>query len=330
MRAWALQSKVTRYLLAILCIITLNFFLIHSMPGDPLIHLLGEDTYGHLRARNPGQLEELREKFGLGGSTLTQYLEYIGNLAKGDLGWSYQYNRPVLHVILHRLKWTLLLLLPALCISSLFGSLLGSLSGMHRGGRSDRLLTPLFLALYSVPVYCLAFLFLLLFAVYTDVVPLQGMTDASWADGKGIWSLFRHAVLPLSVVTLHATAYHYMIMRNSVHMVCAEGFVSNLKARGFSDRYILFRHVLINASLPFITAFALQFGSIFSGALLVEVVFSWQGMGALIYEAVRLRDYPLLSGCLVMASVCVVPVNAAADILYSLIDPRVKDGIAFV
>ena len=156
------------------------------------------------------------------------------------------------------------------------------------------------------------------------------MTGGARSGDGGVWGLLQHGILPLSVVALHAAAYHYMIMRNSVRLVCAENFVSNLKARGFSDRYILFRHVLINASLPFITAFAMQFGAIFSGTLLVEVVFSWQGMGSLIYEAVRLRDYPLLSGCLVMASLCVVPVNAAADVLYSLVDPRVRDGVTFI
>ena len=102
-------GKVSRYLPAILCIITLNFFLVHSMPGDPLIHLLGEDNYGRIRARNPQQLEELRAKYGLDDSTLAQYVGYLRNLAVVDLGWSYQYNRPVLDVILYRLKWTLLL-----------------------------------------------------------------------------------------------------------------------------------------------------------------------------------------------------------------------------
>ncbi len=332
MKGRFLRVGVSRYLVAILGIISLNFFLIHLMPGDPLVHLLGEETYGYLQAQKPQHLEALRVHYGIDGPLFGQYVTYLGHMLKGEFGWSYQYNRPVLEVILYRLKWTLLLLLPALCLSMVLGALLGCLSGGIRGRTVDRIVTPLLLAFYAIPVYCLAFLFLLFFAFHTGLAPLGGMTGPSEPGETGVSGIFdilEHMLLPLTVITLHTLAYYSIIMRNSVRQAWAENYVFNAMARGFGDRYILFRHILPNALLPFTTVAAMQFGFLFGGALLVEVVFSWQGMGTLMYEAVRARDYPLISGCFSVIAVCVVLANAAADTIYGLIDPRIKDGAAF-
>lgn len=327
MRRFVPWSKVFRYLLALVCVVTLNFFLVHLMPGDPLVHLLGEEAYGFLQAQKPEQLASLKAAYGLDGPLVLQYLTYVTKTLKGDLGWSFHYNQPVLHVILFRLKWTLLLLAPSLGLSVIVGAILGALSGFtHRFNRLDRLLTPVVMVLHAVPVYCLAFLCLLVFAFYAGIAPLGGMTGSPGGPGSGIWGVLRHMLLPTVVVTTHATALYYVIMRSAVTQVCGEAFVFNGAARGFSPMYLLFRHVLKNALLPFVTLVAMQSGVLFGGALLVEVVFSWQGVGSLIYDAIALRDYPLLSGCFLMISICVLFANALADVIYGLIDPRVRDG----
>ncbi len=320
----ALAKRIPRHGAILFFIITINFLLIHLMPGDPLVHLLGEETYGRLAAQDPDQLEALKARYGIDASLGKQYFNYLSSLAKGDLGWSFQHHRPVLTVLFHHLKWTLLLLAPSLVLSGLAGGLLGLLSGLSSGRNpAERVLTPLLLTLYSVPLYCLAFLLLLSFAFHSGLAPLAGIRE----PGKtGITGLFSHMLLPSAAIVLHATAYYYVIMSSAVRQVLREAFIYNAFARGFSRRYILFRHVLKNALLPFITVVAMQSGALFGGSLLVEIIFSWQGVGSLIYGAVASRDYPLISGCFLIISICVIAANAAADWLYALIDPRIRDG----
>jgi peptide/nickel transport system permease protein len=324
-----IRRKIFQRLLALFFIVALNFSIIHLMPGDPIVHLLGEEAYGYLQAHKPEQLEALRTRFGLNEPFSTQFLSYLGDIARGDLGWSYQYNQPVIDVILYRLKWTLALLLPVLLVSTVAGALSGCFTGWINFHTVDRVLTPILMAAYAVPVYCLALLVLIVVAFHAGIAPLGGMVEHQNAAGGDFGDLLKHMMLPFLVLVIHSTAYFHIIMRNSVRQISSENFVVSALAKGFKDRYIVFRHLLVNSSLPFITVVSMQFGFLVSGTLLVEIVFSWQGMGTLIYEAVGSRDYPMLSGCLLIVAVCVVIANAAADVLYDIIDPRVKDGVTF-
>jgi peptide/nickel transport system permease protein len=319
--AW---MRALRYAGILFSVVTVNFLLIHLMPGDPLVHLLGEEAYGHLAAQDPAQLEALAAHYGLDGSLAAQYGAYLASLARGDLGWSFQYNQPVIQIILTHLRWTLLLLAPSLILSASAGGLLGLLTGLSSHRKYlDRALSSLLLALYSLPLYCLAFLLLLVFAFHGGIAPLAGIRAHASAGGVG---LLRHIWLPAVTIILHASAYYYVIMSGAVQEVLREAFIFNARAKGFHRRYILFRHVLKNALLPFLTVVAMQSGALVGGSLLVEIVFSWQGVGSLIFEAVSSRDYPLLSGCFLIVSLGVIIANAAADGLYALIDPRIRDG----
>ncbi len=324
-----LFNRLWRYGLALFFVLGLNFFIVQLLPGDPLVHLLGEEAYGHLQGENPRAILALRAKYGLDKPLFERFISSMTDVLCFRLGFSHHYGEPVARILLYRLKWTLVLLCPAFFVASVLGLFLGCLSGRSGSGRwgrnvLDRLMTPLFLTLYSVPAYCLAFLLLLTVASLGNGLPLGGMREVS--RGVSLADIWRHMVLPGVVLVLHATAYLYMIMRSTVLRTFGEGYVITALAKGLGATRVLFRHVLINALPPYITALALSFGSIAGGALLVEVVFSWQGMGTLLYDAVLSRDYPILSGCFLLLSLSVIGANMLADVFCLLIDPRIRDA----
>ncbi len=323
-------TRTAWYVVALLCIVTLNFFLVRFMPGNPLEHLIGEESYLYLYVHQPQILEELKAKYGLDKPIPIQYLTYVRSCLRGDFGWSYQYNKPVFKIILFRLKWTLVLLLPAIILAAILGAYLGILAGWKKGQKVDLIFTPLLLFFYTVPTYCFGMLLLLIFAFYLDLFPLGGMVSGGLSGPARLVDIWRHMCLPLAVLVIHNGAYNYIIMRNAVAQVKTEEYVLTAFAKGLKERRVLFGHVFRNALPPLVTVVALDFGFLLAGALLVEVVFSWQGMGTLIYDAVVSRDYPMLQGCFLILTICVLLANFLADLTYALIDPRIKEGEAFV
>lgn len=321
-----LLTKLLQYVLTIIAVISLNFFLVHMMPGDPLIHLLGEENYLYLHTQKPELLEALRAKYGLNSPLYKQYFCYLAKTLRLDLGWSFHYGQPVFHVLLFRLKWTLVLLVPSIIIAGLLGGILGALGGLKNGHALDYLLTSGFLFLYSVPNYCLGLLFLMIFGFYLDVFPLGGMGEQTYFGSLSILDTLHHMCLSLSVLVLHNTACNYIIMRNAIKEVLEEEYVLTAISKGLNQRQTLFGHVFKNALPPLITAVALEFGFIAGGALFVEIVFSWQGMGTLIYDAIISRDYPLISGSFFVLTICVILANALGEFFYAVVDPRMRDG----
>ncbi len=322
------RGKISRYLLSIVFVLSLNFLIVEFLPGDPLVHLLGEEAYVHLQTRNPRALTQLRDKYGLNRPIHERYLTAMADILRLRLGWSYQYGRPVSQVLLYRLNWTLLLLVPAVCLSALFGLVLGCLTGRPGKNRVDRVMTPLCLTVYATPAYCLAFLLLLIFAFSSDLLPLGGMTASGQTGYMRAGDVLRHLALPLCVLVLHNTAYLAIIMRGAVRQAFTEDFVVTAVSKGLKPWAVMLRHVLLNALSPFVAAVAINFGFIAGGALLVEVVFSWQGMGSLMYGAVLARDYPVLSGCFLILALAVIGANIMADLFSTFIDPRVRDDAA--
>lgn len=311
--------KVLLAFLSLLLVVALNFALIHALPGDPLVHLLGEEAYG-LLCDDPAALAVMRADWGLDRPLPAQFLGYVAAVCTGDLGWSAHYGAPVARVMLTRLGWTLVLLVPAVVLSAFIGGWLGALAGWRRG--ADRALTLPALVLYSVPSYCLGLL-LLLAACRWGGLPLGGM-----GRGGGDW--LRHLALPLAVLVIHGSAVDFFIMRHAVRQELGEPYVFNAWSRGLTPSRVLWGHILRNALPPYVNVVALNLGFLVGGALLVEIVFAWQGMGTLMYEAVLMRDYPLLSGCLLLLSVCVILANLGADLLHGRLDPRVRRGGARV
>ena len=306
--------KILRYAAAFIAVVTLTFIIPRLMPGDPVINLLGEDS-----TLSREQVEEIREELGLNKPLILQYGRYWKNIITADFGYSYHYNRKVLELISGRVGWTLLLILPSVIIGGVFGSFLGSRWGWRSEKKLSKAGSAIFLIFYSTPPFFLAMILLYLFSFKLGWFPLKGYYDSgSFRD------ILLHIILPVSVLSLFSLARNSMIIRGSVIQEKGNLYVLYARAKGLRSRAILIRHVFWNASLPLITIIALDFGFMFSGALFVEMVFSMNGMGTLLYDAVKSLDYPVLQGAFLIISWMIICANAAADLLYSFIDPRLR------
>lgn len=304
-----LTSKAVQYGLAIILVVTVQFWLVKSMPGDPLIHILGEEGY-FLASQNPEEMNRLRAEYGLDGAVLSQYVSFLSRLAKGDLGWSASWNAPVGTAILNRLPGTLLLMAPALLISTTLSAIFGLLAAWYREKRIEKISTALLLLIYAIPGYCLAI----------GLLAVSGVWDGLLPAGR-VGSM----IPPCAVLVFHGTAYKFFIMKNASLAVLEQEYIITAVSKGVSPFQLLRRHVFPNVLPQLATLFALSLGHMISGALLVEIVFSWNGMGTLIAEAVSGRDHPLLAGAFTVLTLCVIGANAVADAFHRLVDPRVGD-----
>jgi len=316
----AVGSRVARYLAALIVIVTLNFLLPRMMPGDPLMNVVGEEAY----YAAGGALDELKTDLGLDQPLLVQYGRYLGGLLTGDWGYSYLYLQPVRDAIALHLRWTLVLVLPAVVLAALLATLLGGIAAWRRSSRTDVGLSALSLIVYSMPHYWLAMLALFIFSFRLGWFPLGRATSGGATNLPYLIDVGWHMLLPLAVITAFKATYDFLIVRGSVVSILGEDYVLMAQAKGLSGMAVLFRHVLRNALAPLVTVTAIQFGMVLSGALLVEVVFSWPGMGTLIYDAIAARDYPLLQSAFLIIAICVLAANFIADVLYPLLDPRTR------
>jgi len=309
------KKKVLRYLAALFIIFTLNFIIPRAMPGDPITNLLGENFIA-----SKATLQALKIELGLDKSLPEQYLNYWKNILTLRLGYSYHFNQKVISIILVRMKWTLALLLPSLLLGAFLGTIFGALSGWKKNTLANKTTTWAFLAVYSSPPYFLGIIFLYVFSFKWGLFPFKGFYET----GTFI-DILQHFFLPVLIMSAFAASRNYMIMRGSVMIEKEKLYVVYARAKGLYGDSILFRHIFKNASLPVITLIALDFGFLLSGALFVEIVFSMNGMGTLIYDALMSRDYPVLQGCFLIITIMVIAANFLADSLYSLIDPRVRE-----
>lgn len=311
--------KLVRYGVTLYIILSLNFFIPFAMPGDPLVNLLGEDA----RFFSAEEEARLREAHNLDRPLGERYLVYLQKTARFDLGRSIQYGRPVYPLVLDKLKWTLILLLPSLSVGFLLALLLGSHCGWRVGSRLERVSTFFFIFIYSLPQFLLAMMSVYLFSFRLGLFPLGGFWSG---QATGLWSqagqVLHHLFLPWLILALSSASALYLVVRNSIIQVISENFVFYGRARGLGEKRILFVHALRNALPPVINFAALNIGFLVSGALLIEIVFSLNGMGELIYESAIRRDYPVLRGCLLVLTWSVLCANFLADLLCRLIDPR--------
>lgn len=308
------KIRVIRILPALIFIFTLNFLIPRMMPGDPLVFLIGEDA-----VLNPATVKELRKELALDVPVWRQYIDYWGRVIRLDLGFSFHYNKKVSQLIFEHLPGTLGLLLPAAILGAIFGMVLGAVSGWRKNTPLNRLFTTLNLAVYSTPPYFLAMIVLYLFGIHWQWFPLKG----SYPSGTS-WDMLHHLILPAIVMIVFSTSRNYMIMRGSVLQEKDKWYVLYARAKGISGYRLLFGHVFKNAALPMVTLIALDFGFLFSGALLVEIVFSMNGMDTLIYDAVISRDYPLLQGIFLVITLMVAAANLVAEVCYQWLDPRIR------
>ena len=308
-----LGKKATRYAIALFLIVSLNFFIPRSMPGDPLTNLLGEDIM-----LTASSVQELRERMGLDRPLSQQFLDYWHDILRFDLGYSFHLHRNVSDLIYDRMKWTLLLSLPAMVMGAILGTLLGARAGW-KSSALRRTQTGFIMAIYCTPPYFISLIALYLLSYKLGLFPLKGF----YSTGSAL-DIAHHLFLPSAMMTLFSLSRNYMIMKGSVLQEKGSLYATFARAKGLYDEQILFRHVFKNALLPIITLLALDFGFILSGALFIEIVFSMNGMGSLIYDALLSRDYPVLQGSFLIITIMVVSANLLADLLYSYLDPRVR------
>jgi len=297
------------------------------MPGDPLLHISGEggETAWAFTAV---QREHFIEYYGLDRPMGEQYLQYLAGLARGDLGFSYYFREDVSTMLLRRLPWTVFMVTAALAVSLVMGVFLGIFSAWHRESWKDRY-TYLFMVIFSeIPAFLLGIALLITLAAGLGLFPLSGAMS-HYADYTGwakVKDLLHHAALPVFTLALARAGGIYMLVRNTTTTVLGKDYVRTARAKGLTEKRIRYRHVLRNALLPLITRVALQIGGLVGGAVLVENVFAYPGLGLLMREAVFVRDYPLLQGIFLVLAFGVLGANLLADLLYRYLDPRIKGG----
>lgn len=300
-------------------ILLVTFVVISLAPGDPSVAIAGEYA-------EAAQLESVREQLGLDRSLWEQLASHTSSLLRGDLGNSYFFGRPVSSLIAERLGATLLLTGAALLISCTLGILLGGIAARRPSGPMDVALTATTLLGYSIPSFWLGQLAILVFGLYFDLFPVIGMTDTRvrYEGLAQVWDVGKHLVLPAAVLAVSEIALLARLTRTGLIRQMREGYARSAAGRGVSTGRILSRHAFPNAALPLVTVIGTRVGFLFSGAVVVETVFSWPGIGLLLRDAVRHGDRPLALGLVTLAAVSVLVANLVTDLLYARIDPRIR------
>jgi peptide/nickel transport system permease protein len=315
-------GKSAQYLLVLTLTVALNFMLPRMMPGSPMVFLAGEDV-GFLTQEQRAQLYALH---GLDQPRWKQFVTYAANLARGQLGYSFQRGRPIAAMIGERLPWTLLLVGLGLVLATIIGVALGALAAWRRGSAVDLGTLGVAMLFESVPSFWLGMVLIAVFAARLGWLPIFGAGTAGvslhgWAN---LVDRARHLVLPLSTLVLITIPGVFLIMRYSMLSVLGERYIATARAKGVAEVVVLRRHAVRNALLPVATVFMLNLGFIVGGATVIETVFSYPGIGRLLYEAVLNRDYPVIQGTFLIITVSVIAANLLCDLLYPLIDPRVR------
>ena len=313
------------YGFTLLAIVTVNFLLPRAMPGDPLNALFDAGSLSYLAAE--GLRSQMARYYGLDLPLGQQYLAYLGNLLRGDLGWSISLNAPVGELIAGHLPWTILIMLPSVLLSTAVSLVVGGHAGWVRGSVTDKGLLVAFVTLGTVPVYLVGIALLLLFGVRLGWLPISGAHTLFGVYGsplEQLLDLLAHLALPVGSLTLTMIGRDFLLARASMITVMGEDFMLVARAKGLADSTLEYRHGLRNALLPVFTRFSLKMGTAVSGAVLVETLFAYPGMGRLMFNAVASRDYPVLQGCFLVAGVGVLLANMAADLTYRWIDPRTR------
>jgi len=309
----------------LLILSVLLFFMVRAAPGGPLA----------AAERNPNvtqeQIQLLKKKLGLDQPLPVQYLRWMGGVFHGDLGESIKFHRPVSGMIAERIPNTLLLVGIAFLITLLVALPVGILSARRPYSLFDYVATTLTFIGQSLPVYWLGLALILIFYVTiknpvtgTPLFPSGGMYSVG-QEGSPL-NLAWHLVLPVAALSAEWAAWYSRFLRSSMLDVMHEDYVRTARAKGLVERVVYYKHALRNAILPLVTLIALDLPSLFAGALFVETIFSWPGMGRLFWDAARGRDYPVLLGVVMIDAVLIVAANIVADLLYGMLDPRVKYG----
>lgn len=317
----AIAGWLAKFVAVVLVIATFNFVLVHAAPGDPAQVIAGQSGSADAKL-----LSQLRAEYGLDKPYPVQLATYLKRILTLDLGFSYRQQRPVLSLLLERLPATLLLTGTAFLLALLVGVVLGTLAGVRAGTWSDTLFTVLSLLLYAMPVFWLGLMLVLLFSVKLEWLPAFGYVTigVEMTPLQHIRDIASHLLLPALSLAAVYLAIYARLMRSSVIEVTHQDFIKTARAKGLKQPRIIARHILRNAILPVVTVAGMQAGALVGGAVVIETVFAWPGLGRLTYDAVLQRDYPVMLGVFLVMSIIVIVLNLVTDAIYRLIDPRVS------
>lgn len=314
-------QRIFQSILILFAIIIINFIIISLAPGDPIQFIAGD-----IAISSPEYAAYLRAKWGLDKPLYERLALYLYNILRGDLGYSYRYLEPVANLILERLPITLLLTVIANIIAFVTGVLLGIYSARNIGKRSDTVLNVLNFLLWSTPSFWLGILLMIIFAVNLKILPATGLIDVR-NPKQGVWfyvDIVYHSILPVATLTLITMPLYYKITRDTVVQQASEDYVVTYRAIGFSEEAIYRRYIFRNSIIPPVTVLGIHLGFAVAGAALIENVFGWPGVGRLLLDSIRARDYPVILGVYIFIASSVLAANLIVDILYAVLDPRVR------
>ena len=319
-----LGSKLLGALVSFFIVLVIGFVLFNVMPADPVRTL----TRG--RPVTPSQMAQLRIQLGLNRPLWSRFLSYLNQTLHGQLGYSWEYKQSVASLVLDHIGPTLLLMGTSFVLSLLLGLWIGAHSGWRPGRLFDKVNSGVALTLWSLPTFWLGMILLIVFSVgigpITGILPAGGMSDPSLAQTGMVHYLdvARHLILPAITLTLVTYAQYVTVMRTSVIEEHGSPYLLTARAKGLRDDAVRRKHAVPNALLPSVTLIFLQLGGLISGAVSVEVVFSWPGLGYLSWQALQIPDLPLLQGTFVIFAASVIIMNLLADLAYRWLDPRVR------
>ena len=310
----ALIKRLAWSFLLILAVLVLNFLLIHMAPGDPADVIAGE-----MGGATQEMLDDIRKSYGLDKPLHVQLWVYLSRAAQGDLGNSLFYNTPVLGLILGRMGPTLLLVITALTFALIVGTTLGVIASRKPNGFLSYFVTIVSIVGYAAPIFWTGLMLVILFASVIPLFPISGMYDIRLEGGALTRALdiAHHLVLPAFTLGIVYLAQYSRLTRASMLEILGTDYIRTARAKGVSEFQIYGKHALRNAILPIVTIAGLQFGAIISGAVLVETVFNWPGLGTLAFESILARDYPTILGILFFSAVLVIIANIVTDMTYS-------------
>ncbi|WP_327087961.1 ABC transporter permease [Nonomuraea sp. NBC_01738] len=312
-------------LLSIGMVIIGTFFLFRTLPGDP-VRALAQG-----RNMTPAQLDIERHRLGLDKPTIQQFFDFLTGTLRLDLGASYEYKRPVLDLILDRLPATLLLAGTGVVVAVSLGIWQGTRAGWRRGSRFDRFSTGISLVFWSVPTFWLGLLLLLVFAngigPIPGVFPTRGIESVDAPDGFAyVLDVGMHMVLPVITMVGVVYAQYLLVMRSSLLDEVGQDYITTARAKGLRDDEVRRRHAVPNALLPTVTLVFMRIGFVVGGAVTVEAIYSWPGLGQLFFRAIRVPDFTLMQGTFMLLCVSVIVMNTLADVVYHILDPRVRSA----
>jgi peptide/nickel transport system permease protein len=330
-----LIGRIIATIPVVVLISLLVFLLIHAAPGDPADLLLSDEA-------SPADIADARRRWGLDQPIYVQYLHFLANIVSGDLGMSFRFADPVIGLIGERLPATIELATASMLIAIVIGVPLGVWAGAKPNSWADNLGSVFGFFGISMPSFWLGIMLILVVSGYFNWLPSSGRSTYGVAQGfetgfyishsllsgntKAAWDGIKYIIMPAIALGTGMMGLVMRVTRSSVIEIMSEDYVRTARAKGLGENSVLWRHVLRNALVPVITVVGLELGTLLSGSIIVETVFAWPGSGSLLISAIQSRDYPLITGTVLTYTIAFVVINFAIDILYALIDPRIRFG----